>query len=529
MEDLNKTKIFNLDLILHGESTTSLGAIERINGTLGINNCGIESLGELVEIQNDFWISSHTVYSNLQSLNKLEVVGGNVNLRYSNIRSLGLLKKVGGKLNLRDTPISDLGQLNYVGGDLFLPKRLQDYVDLTGITIKGVIKYWNDDKNYVKPLSKNDLGLIKSIRKIPRWSESNMFSLDILDFDNYEQKEFYEEFRNNFFNDVYIDIEGNNFYAFYLKNDLEQNYSEDVNSFLNLYEKLTRHYPVTKKYSYHSITNTLESKNNYSKAWELISSRRSLFFETVIEYEKKLGKNLVDGAIIEKLVGHSHLTEFGQRNIDRVVYHANEVLSKTLGAMRNKSFFSQFLKNDQPISQSASYYKKFYFSAAEYKHYKQLDEHQVKSNYKRRIPHVIEKAIYSQCRIILKQAEDLYRETIGMPKVGEGWISETELYYKICDAFKELKIIHHASPKWLGRQHLDIFIPKYKIGIEYQGAQHYKPIDFFGGQESFYKTVERDNRKKRICEQNGCILIYVDEGYEISEVVSKIKAIIKGL
>ncbi|GAK75671.1 hypothetical protein JCM19296_1263 [Nonlabens ulvanivorans] len=59
--------------------------------------------------------------------------------------------------------------------------------------------------------------------------------------------------------------------------------------------------------------------------------------------------------------------------------------------------------------------------------------------------------------MILKQAEDLYREEIGMPKVGEGWISETELFYKISDYFKEDEVVHHASPKWLGRQHLDIY------------------------------------------------------------------------
>ena len=81
--------------------------------------------------------------------------------------------------------------------------------------------------------------------------------------------------------------------------------------------------------------------------------------------------------------------------------------------------------------------------------------------------HVGEKAILNQFRVILKSAEDLYREDIGMPKVGEGWISETELFYKISNYFKDYEIISHASPKWLGRQHLDIYIPKLNIVIEY--------------------------------------------------------------
>ena len=138
---------------------------------------------------------------------------------------------------------------------------------------------------------------------------------------------------------------------------------------------------------------------------------------------------------------------------------------------------------------------------------------------------MVEKAILNQCRLILKQSEDLYRETLGMPKVGEGWISETELFYKISEYFKKDEVIHHASPKWLGRQHLDIYFPKLNIGIEYQGAQHYEPIEFFGGQEAFEKTIERDKRKKQLCEKNKCDLIYVDKGYEITEIITHIEKI----
>jgi hypothetical protein len=526
IEKLKISKIFDSDLIIRDETITDIGEIEKVKGSLGINNSGIENLGNLVEIEKDFWISSNTVYSNLKSLDNLEFVGGDLNLRYSNISNLGALIKVGGKLNLRDTPILDLCALRYVGGDLFLPKRLQDSVDLSGIIIKGVLKYWNDDNKYVKPLSKIDLGLIKSNRVIPKWSESNTFSLDVLDFDNYEQKEFYLDFRSKFLNDLYIDIEGNDYYAYYLQNDLKENYSVDIDVFIKIYDKLTSHYPITKKYSHHAITNKLESENNFSKAWELISSRSSLIFETVIEYEKKLGNNLVNGAVIEKLAGNNHLTDFGQRNIEKIIPYANEVLNNL--KIKNKSFFDKFLKNDRPISQRAAFYKKYFLSNEEYNRYKSIDESQAKSGYIRGIPHVVEKAIYSQCKQILKQAEDLYRESIGMPKVGEGWISETELFYKISDYFKEILVLHHASPNWLGRQHLDIFIPKYKIGIEYQGAQHYKPIDFFGGQDAFEKNLERDLRKKQICEKHGCKLIYVDEGYQISEILGELEEIIKG-
>ena len=42
-------------------------------------------------------------------------------------------------------------------------------------------------------------------------------------------------------------------------------------------------------------------------------------------------------------------------------------------------------------------------------------------------------------------------------QVGEGWVSETKLFYLLQEKFPELEIVQHASPDWLGRQHLDIF------------------------------------------------------------------------
>lgn len=42
----------------------------------------------------------------------------------------------------------------------------------------------------------------------------------------------------------------------------------------------------------------------------------------------------------------------------------------------------------------------------------------------------------------------------------------------------------------------DFFLPKQNIVIEYNGEQHYFPIDFFGGEEGFKKTIKRDNWKK---------------------------------
>ena len=88
------------------------------------------------------------------------------------------------------------------------------------------------------------------------------------------------------------------------------------------------------------------------------------------------------------------------------------------------------------------------------------------------------------------------------------------------------EVEQHRSPVWLGRQHLDIYFPKLNIGIEYQVRQHSDPIDFFGGQAAFEKTLERDKRKRMLCETNDCFLIYVFPNYEIDSVIKKIESFI---
>lgn len=128
---------------------------------------------------------------------------------------------------------------------------------------------------------------------------------------------------------------------------------------------------------------------------------------------------------------------------------------------------------------------------------------------------------------VIRTAENNIRTRNGLPKIGEGWLSETQLYYEIKNLLVNNKIIQHAKLKFLGKQHLDIYIPELSLAIEYQGLQHSQPIDYFGGEEAFKKTVERDNRKKRLCNENKINLIYVYPHYDIDSVALEIKDICK--
>lgn len=129
------------------------------------------------------------------------------------------------------------------------------------------------------------------------------------------------------------------------------------------------------------------------------------------------------------------------------------------------------------------------------------------------------------CREITRQAENMVREDAGMPRVGEGWVSETRLFHELRAAFPETEVQQHASPAWLGRQHLDIYIPKLGIAVEYQGPQHDAPIEFFGGVEAYEAVKKRDAKKKRLCSRNGVRIVYVRPGYFLPDVLTLVRSL----
>lgn len=61
---------------------------------------------------------------------------------------------------------------------------------------------------------------------------------------------------------------------------------------------------------------------------------------------------------------------------------------------------------------------------------------------------------------------------------------------------------------WLGRQSLDFYLPQYNIAIECQGIQHFKPINYWGGEERLEKTMAYDKTKLDLCINHGIRIFY---------------------
>lgn len=59
------------------------------------------------------------------------------------------------------------------------------------------------------------------------------------------------------------------------------------------------------------------------------------------------------------------------------------------------------------------------------------------------------------------------------------------------------------------RYRFDFYIPDTNIYIEFNGIQHYHPVDAFGGKAALIKTKRNDQIKKRLVKDNGGILITI--------------------
>ena len=82
---------------------------------------------------------------------------------------------------------------------------------------------------------------------------------------------------------------------------------------------------------------------------------------------------------------------------------------------------------------------------------------------------------------------------------------------KVAELLKEngIKFAREKMFPWLGAQRLDFYLMEYNIAIEYQGEQHFRAVKYFGGEKRFVDRIERDNRKKNLCSENGVNILYV--------------------
>ena len=323
----------------------------------------------------------------------------------------------------------------------------------------------------------------------------------------------------------YVDIEDNISYVFlYIYELVGSILSKGVGECDNIISRLawieanyTSVFPTLPLYTQGWIGDTHVIKGDYEQALKYYESRlspkmvnRSLGSD-ILNIKFHIGKppSAVDLMSIDK-----NLTKFGKSNIYLIVnyvelhlQHETEIRGvdylKYLGTKYQDTGYDGFsLYGGIP----SGYYLSQFYIKQPYAIHKTIPFYN--------IPEFLE-----FIKDTTRAAENAVREDMNIPRVGESWVSETELYYKIKSHFSDYRVVHHYASSWLEKQHLDIFFPDHNLAVEYQGPQHFRPVTLFGGEEALLENQRRDELKKKKCKKNKIQVVYAEEGYNFEDLV----------
>lgn len=112
---------------------------------------------------------------------------------------------------------------------------------------------------------------------------------------------------------------------------------------------------------------------------------------------------------------------------------------------------------------------------------------------------------------VFEQKPQTHLAGVGCPICGNAgeskiahYLEEHNINFK-----KEFFIRNDAFVDRQRRLYADFFIPDKLMVIEYNGLQHYEPIEMWGGKKRLAEQQERDETLRLICESNGYRLIVI--------------------
>lgn len=127
-----------------------------------------------------------------------------------------------------------------------------------------------------------------------------------------------------------------------------------------------------------------------------------------------------------------------------------------------------------------------------------------------------ESDLYSVPNTILELAkkEEYCGELGYYTKPINRWKSEELVYNIVKKLYNDYLVIYQYRPPYLstesGSMSYDIYICGLKVAIEYQGKQHFEPVEYFGGKENHEKQKQRDKLKAELSKKNGVKLVYIN-------------------
>jgi hypothetical protein len=127
---------------------------------------------------------------------------------------------------------------------------------------------------------------------------------------------------------------------------------------------------------------------------------------------------------------------------------------------------------------------------------------------------------------IFKQSPNNHLSGNGCPRCKNSYGERKISNYLESNSIKYLREFKFEQCFYKDKLPFDFYLPDYNLCIEFNGIQHYEPVDFFGGVISYENQLIRDSVKNKYCSDNkiNLLIIKYDEDIDF-----KISSILKSL
>jgi len=86
---------------------------------------------------------------------------------------------------------------------------------------------------------------------------------------------------------------------------------------------------------------------------------------------------------------------------------------------------------------------------------------------------------------------------------------------------KYIRQYYFNECKNLYKLYFDFYLPEYNILLEFDGEQHFRSVDYFGGNDAFTKTQTRDKIKTNFAKENNIKLLRIKYNEKIFDILKK--------
>ena len=104
------------------------------------------------------------------------------------------------------------------------------------------------------------------------------------------------------------------------------------------------------------------------------------------------------------------------------------------------------------------------------------------------------------------------KTSIGEKKISQ-WLDENNINYISQYKFSDCRDIRSLP--------FDFYLQDYNICIEYDGIQHFQPVDYFGGEDDFKITQLHDKIKTQYCKDNNIDLLRISYQQDVEKELKK--------